>query len=153
MRSTLLFFCKAGGNESVPTLQVGLECSLLVMSAKAVGKRLMPEPFVFLNCFFWEGFTYLINTIHLTHITTVREVPSKDRGSDLEEVKKTSFQTKYYLDRFLIATNHNLEAPSYLMSLVILTSHQAAMYMKAVTLTARCQASASDTPGFDTNPG
>lgn len=38
------------------------------------------------------------------------------------------------------------------MSLIILTSHQAAMYTKAVTLTARCQASASDTPGFDANP-
>lgn len=148
-----LIFCKAGRNESVPTSRWDWNAVSWSCLAKALGRRLMPESFVFLNSvFFWEGFTYLITTIHLIHITTVREVPSKDRGSDLKEVKKTSFQIKYYLDRSLIATNHNLEAPLYFMSLIILTSHQAAMYTKAVTLTARCQASASDTPGFDANP-
>lgn len=30
-----------------------------------------------------------------------------------------------------------------------MTSHQAAMYTKAVTLTDRCQASALDTPGYE----
>lgn len=114
MRSTLLFFVKLEGTRAFPLPgRTGMQSPGDVCQCPRE-KVYVWIVHVFKFCFFWEGFTYLISTIHLSRIATVREISSKGRGSDLEEVKKTSFQIKYHLDRSLIATDHNLEAPCYL---------------------------------------
>jgi len=66
--------------------------------------------------------------------------------------KKYCFQIKYYLDRSLIVTNHNLQAPFYLTELLISTSLSGSLVLKAVTVIARHRAVTSDALGLGAHP-